>query len=900
MTYVNKKYTALIIGATIVIVLWTAHFFSVFSVFNGYSYDLLMRHHSSTNASDNIIVIEMDSGYAERGDEVWLVLLKQLLASDARQIAFTFMPKLASAQFYQMAVDSRKIVFGAHVVNNPEDLELQALILPEAAQDKKIVYGVMTTAPSQHGVFREQHSVVNANGINLPSFEKRVAEQVLGGTEQLPTTQFKINFIGNQERIPHIKVERVLDGGLVNELVSGRTVVIGINQHQQYSQYYTPVSTDQQMTSEVMFHAFALDTLLSARQINDLPQGIFSLLILLITGTSLFLCQWLAFKKSMTVSMIATMIYFVASWLTLHVFYIWLPFTELLLAQWLSIILVWCFRINQEHQNLDRMLSGFSLNLQELIKPVSIYSSEAPWEQLIAIINQSLLLDRVIFLERVSGDHRLKEIKSLNCSIDDIQEKRRDYERFPYSSAISQNKPILLNEAYLKKVSASEQQYMAPLIFAGEVLGFWVYTIEPDKISSQKKFNSLTCAFMVQISEILHYRQEWQQRIEKENNKLGNYLRVENTEHLLQLNQFVTLMDKRVFDLQGMFNSINASCILYDLFGKVLMVNKDMEEMAQKSELRLFNMTMLEFIIEMSGFDEFGARNIVQRIIFDHVELSIPVTHRSIKRNYMLHLRPLNCQHETSRNQLVPDESQVFQISGVLCELVDMTEIKRLYQLKETMYERYNFLVHEDLSSIVLALSMLDDEQSSAKELQFVLGIIKDKTDETLKMLEQFSEQMEVEIEQMLTNNLLCYPVDSKVVLLKAIAQLQETLDQRDIKLHLELPEYIDLVFASPLELEAVINAVLLVMIEDTYDAHSIWVGVKEKEGNLVYDIHNDGIGLSGNQLNKHQDVQSPSESKIMNFNDAIQSVKRWGGSLDINSTMGEGTRAELLLRNFL
>ena len=520
MTYVNKKYTALVIGISIVILLWTAHFFSFFSLSNGFNYDVLMRSYSSTGASEQLIVIEMDSSYAERGDEVWLTLLKQLLAYDVKQIAFTILPEQVTEQFYQLAVDSGKTVFGVHVVKNSEGSGHVVSQFPKAAADKKIVYGLISTVPSQHGVVREQHSVIKANGLSFPGFEKRVAEEVLDATEQLPETDFRVNFIGNQDRIPRIRIQRVLSGGLISELVSGRTVLVGVNGHETLSQYYTPVSTDRQLTSEVMFHAFALDTLLSARQISVFPSWALLVLILSITGASLFLCQWLTFQMSLAVSVVATIIFVVVGWFTLHVFYIWIPLVELLLAQWLSFSLVWRYRVTQENERVDQMLLGLSAKLREKVMPVSFYNSEEPWEQLIAMINQSLHLNRLIFLERVPGDHRLKEIKAFKCSIDDIHEMRRDYERTPYSTAISENKPILLDRAYLKEVETEEKQYLAPLIFAGEVLGFWVFTVEQDKVKSHARFNALTYAFMVQISEILHYRQEWQKRMQMEQNTL--------------------------------------------------------------------------------------------------------------------------------------------------------------------------------------------------------------------------------------------------------------------------------------------------------------------------------------------------------------------------------------------
>jgi signal transduction histidine kinase len=366
------------------------------------------------------------------------------------------------------------------------------------------------------------------------------------------------------------------------------------------------------------------------------------------------------------------------------------------------------------------------------------------------------------------------------------------------------------------------------------------------------------------------------------------------------MNQSVVLLDKRNSELHEVFNSIKTSCILYDLFGRVLLVNKYMEEFAQSVNLRLFNITMLEFIVEITGNNVDYARNLLQQIIFDHESISIPVIHGAMNRSYMLHMRPLKNQDERIQDELIPDESQVFQISGVLCELVDMTELKSLYQLKEKMFERFSFQVRNDLSSILFGLSILDDQQSSKDEKQFVLENIQGKVDETLNMLEVVKKQMDVEIESMVTHTLLCYPVDGRLPLQRAVAQLKNRLEQREINIHLQLPELISLVFASPQELEVVLHAVLLAMIEDTYEAGEIWIEVEEKEQNVFYHIYNKGIGISDNKLQTFEESGLTEESEILKFHYAIRCVNRWGGSLNITSQMGEGSRAELLLRRFM
>jgi len=526
MSYLAEKYAALMISLAIIVLLWVGYYFSVFSILNGYSYDVLMRRYPSRIASEKLILIEIDPAFTEQGDDVWKKLLSALLLADAEAIALTFFPEGVTSEFYQLAARSKKTVFAVHVDNTTVLSFNDDTVLPDAARNLQTVYGLISKPPVQNGVFRKQHGVVTINSRLYPGFEKKVAEMVVDNPDKLPDSDYRINFIGYQYRIPRVSIDRVLNGGLVSELVSGRTVLIGFNQHPSLSQFYTPVSTATQMTDDVMFHAFALDTLLSNRQIDNIPDWALLLCLLFVTAVSLFVGQWLGFKVSLYVSAISSVIYIVICWVGLGYFFIWIPLTEILLGQWLSFILVWAYRVHQEQKGLEQLLFGFPLKARESSHPVNLYNSDEPWELLISMINQSLNLNRLIFLERVVDDHRLKEIKAMNCSMSDILERRRDYQRFPYSRAINANRPVLLEKDYLRTVSVVEHQYMAPLIFAGEVLGFWVYTVEPRNIKSQAKFNALTYSFMVQVSEVLHYRQQWKQRLKNKQIRLWDYLQI--------------------------------------------------------------------------------------------------------------------------------------------------------------------------------------------------------------------------------------------------------------------------------------------------------------------------------------------------------------------------------------
>ena len=896
MRYVNNKYTAVFIAFTVVSALFCARYFSVFELLNGASYDLAMKYYPANQASEKIIVIEVDAEYLDNGDEIWLDLLEALLKSDAQALAFNVFPNNVSSEFYRLAGLSGKTVFGVHVASS-DDIDNE-ISLPPVAHQHGLRYGLIAPPASDHGVIRKQHATVHVNRVSLLGFEKQITLLTENGFD-LPNSDYLVNFIGNQHRIPKINIERILQGGLINELVSGRTVLIGINRHQWYSSYFTPVATSEKRTSEVMFHAFALDTLLSDRQITTIPDWIYLGLLMIVCISCLWVGQLLEFRNSLVLSLVAAVAILGGCWILLAQLSIWIAPTELLLTQWLSFVLVWGFRVNQEQRNLEQTLFAFPLNSREKSQSVSIYNSDEPWQLLISIINQTLNLNRLIFLERIPGDHRLKEISSMNCSMDDIIEKRRDYERVPYSIAIHENRPIRLERRYLKDNLTDEHQYMAPLMFAGEVLGFWVFSVDPDNIKSVSKFNSLTYSFMVQVSEILHYRHEWKKRIDNRSNKFWDFLRISGNEQIQKLNQSTTLLDKKVYELQGIFNSITTSCVLYDLFGRTVMINKDMEELARAGDFRLFNRTLLEFMLDMTELDESSARNMIQRVVFDHESISIPVTHQSIHRSFMLYVLPLR-NEDNQLHEHIPDQSQVFQISGILCELVDVTGLKRLYRLKEQMFERFCIQVSNDLSAINYCLP--EDEQQTGDDMHnnTAMQTIQGKVNEMIQTLDQVNEHMTVDVEHMLTNDQLCYPVNGRHALLTAVDKVQDALNQREIKLNLKVSELISLVYASPLELEVVLQAVLLTMINDTYDADEISIVVKQDDHYLTYCIDNSGIGLSDNSMAKIRNEEKSKDSELLNLNYAMNCVHRWGGKLNIFSEMGEGSRAEIVLRCFL
>lgn len=893
----NKRYSALIIGAIIIASVWLVYFFAVFDLPNGFAYDYFMRSQLTPSASKQLVVIEGDKQAAERGDEIWLPLLKNLFAKNVNQVVFNFLPERVSADFYQLAARSGKVIFAQQVLKSDPYSSAKLQPLPLAALNTNIVLGLVTPPQSQHGIYRTQFYNASVDKHILPALEYLAAQRALGKAMMLTRSDYHINFIGGTARIPKVQLDQAVAGHLISELLTGRTVLVGIYGLEPLASYFTPLSTDTEQTSDVLYHAFALDTLLDERAIRKLPEWILLLIIIGITLATLIFCQSLAFQQTLIVSVGLTGGYGLLCWLMLQHLFLWIPLFELILAQWLTFAVVWRYREAQENQALDSTLFNLSVNLQEKAFPVSFYSAQDPWDAVCVMINESLQLNRMIFLERVRNDHRLKEIKAFKCSINDVLEPRRDYERTPYSTVIQEHKPLLLDNPYLKPLAIEEQQYLAPLIFAGDVLGFWAFTIEPRTMLSPAKFLVLTHAYMTQISEILYYRQEWQKRVARENNKLWTYLNLSmGAKSYSMLNKSVTLLDRRISELQQVFNSMNTGGVLYDLFGRVLLLNKHMEALALSENLKLYNMTALDFIITVTGYDATSARNIMQRTIFDRETISIPIAHFKANRDYILYIQPLTLQ---DYKQPLNDSPPVFQIVGILCELEDITELKAIYRLKERMFERFSFQLRNDLATMVAALSIVEDTHTSPEEKTLALSRIQGKIEETLVMLNSVNEQMNIEIES-LASSLGRYPINGQETIKKATADLNGYAALRAIKLHLKMPTLLSLVFASPTELYSVLHTVLTAMIDDTFEGATVWINIEETKEWVHYHFRNDGIGIANNKLQQLNENSLSTSAENLKMDEVIRCVKYWEGLIEFSSQMGKGSTVILSLKRFL
>ncbi|MDP2828871.1 MAG: CHASE2 domain-containing protein [Sulfuricellaceae bacterium] len=899
-SYTETGYAAVVVGLLLGCVLWLASLLGLFATLDGVMYDhLLGGAAASAHKQPKVMLLEVEPELRDAGDEVWLPLIKELQTQGAAQVVFTFMPPSVSKDFYFTIHQTGKAIFGRRLLS-PVGASLDAPVmepLPPSAQGLGLTMAAYAIAPSEYGVHRRQAYAFLSDGQHqFASLEGMAATHSaeLAGTK-LEKRPFLVNFLGGAASLPRISAQRVLKGELIPELVNGRSVLIGVSDSGPY--LFTPLAVSGKLLSELEFHGFALDTLLRDQVVRSVPLWLQFPLILFLVGVSLFMFQWGAgvrFTSGLTV--ILVVVYALLAWLALHYARIWLPLVELWAVQIASYLMFTRYRAANEETTLRRMLLETNAKLRQRFFPASFTTSQEHWSQVISMVNQTLNLERVIFLERVKGDHRVREVKSLNCGLQDIKELRRDYERPPYSTAIAERHPIEVQN-YLSHGQDGEVQYLIPLLFGGEVLGFWAFGARPEKLAALHNREAVLRDFAEQIAELLFHRQQALDKEAKSSRPLQRYLRLQGGEQLTEsLNKTLVALDRRLGGMEEYLDGLGTASILYDLFGQVRIANRQMVLLLSEAKLLPYQMTATDLIGALADVSLDYARGVMQAIILDRQKISLPAKLADDSRSYMLHLGPLL---PTRGKQILREGDPLpFEVEGILCELVDTTMVKRLYSIKDEVMERVAYQIRNDTESLLSGISLLETGDLAEDKQSRVISIIRDKISNLVAVTEQVNGLLNQEVD---TGVVECYPIDCRRPLLAAVEAIRDKAAVHGVVFDLQLPDLVSLVFASPEGLQDVLDSVLAVLVADTIQQGSILASLEEREGWITYRFANQGFGIPEDRLQSY--LHGDSSQATDEFGKLQQSAMRvayWEGRLEGHSEIGVGTRFELKLKGFI
>jgi CHASE2 domain-containing sensor protein/PAS domain-containing protein len=842
----------------------------------------------SKSTTNQVVIVEVAERAAPLDEADWILLLNALQTLGASQVVLSELPRQAGAAFFDQVRDSSNVVIGRTLKSqNNDDEKLAIDAWPALFEGADVPFGVMAVPVADHGISRSFAARVAVDDGELPSLAVAAA-RARGISPPLPPgNEYLINFNDGRNRLPRISADHVLDNALIPELFAGRTVLIGAAPGPSVPGIHTPINHGRNPLSLLEFQGYALDTLLDGKAIRVAgPVWLFGLLLITAVA-SLFIYQWFNIQLGGWFTVAMLLLYWGVGWCLLHYLYAWGPILELTLSQIILYLLIARLKVTLNESALRKLIADSSGKLHASAVPDNFYTSPEHWTQVITLVDQVLHLRRLIFLEKVKGDHRVREVKALNCSIDVIDERRRDYERTPYSTAIAEGGPILLEKSYLKPLDGEEEdQYLVPLIFAGEVLGFWAFGVAPVTQAASARFLESVAVFANQISELLYHRSRWLEQQNEQANVLRRFLRLEvGNPSYPHLRRFLELAHRRVSSMEAVFNGMDTAAIVYDLFGRVLQLNRRMEDFMRTTDLPGYELTALDLLVRLTDSDRGRARQLLREVVMDNGQFHLPVTDlRDTRSNFILGVRAVTCDDNRISGM---DNAAPFQISGLLFELINVSQLQGVYAMKDTLVERFGQRLRAELAAIVLGSDLLREKTVSLRDKARAARVLRDKVSGAVELINQAGRYMQVKVAG---PGLGMYPVDAAAPVLSAMKTLNEEAQTRDIRFSARLPEFASLVCAAPEQLGSLMRILLETLVNDAAENTTIEIDVEERDERVIYQFRNTGFGIPNERFQAYLfGGKNIVADEFKALHDAINGLDTCDGRVSASSEVGTG-----------
>lgn len=848
----------------LVVVSWGAGQVGLLTSVNGWTYDLLLKLTPTAHPSEQTLLIEVSR--ADNTAAYWQRLFDQLHRFPTRQWVVAYPSEHTPVQ--------AQVIYGA--------------IAPTSSSE--VIKGLNSLPKPSQGVYRGfESSDFDSEATLLPVL---ITQQVTG--QGLSTQRFWLDYRLADTGIPRISAQALLEGRISPELLKDKIVFIGLSRDYTQPMLYTSLFAEGRPLTPTEFQLVATQTLLNGDAIHTLSAAWQLGLLFAWCGLCL-----LAYRNTLEYELWLSLGFafgaVAVSWLSLQLVALWLPLAELVVTQFMAFFLVYRIRQVQERTAIDQFLFNYRAMMRKHIENASFFDTDQHWSQLINMVNQTLNMNRLIFLERVENDHRVKEIAALNCSISDIAEMRRDYERTPYSTALQLNQPLLLEKTYLNDQPLDEVQMLVPLTFAGEIMGFWAFGIQQENMNNIPNFVRIVDDYGKQIAELLFQRKQWQEQKEEDSSVINRYLSFDHTRHRFHVfGQVVASQHRRLNLFESVFEASSNAVMLYDLFGRINLINRAMESLLEQQRLAGFEFTALDMMHKLSALSTARCRLLLQQVVQQQREIKLLVELGD--ESYELRISAL--MHTESTQQFDAQEDQPFELQGILFELKAMSGSKERQSNQVRLVKHLFHLIQNDLESIFLASTLLGGCESD-QEREEIEGILSDRRQNLNSVLGKSWYYLQQHEQYQSADSL--YPLDTCDSIEKIIRQYScVALTQKNLRIQTQLIDYSELGMADPAALPTVIHNIIDILAEDAIQNSVIKVRFKEHEKGLIYQFSNQGFGLPEERLLQLLQDQTPQNSEnFSEFRYSISQVKEWGGRLSITSQLGRGIRVMLVFKRF-
>jgi CHASE2 domain-containing sensor protein len=841
-------------------------------------YDVCLRTVSrSVDVPAHVLLIDgpfTDKQSSERqieSDRLLVESVAKLSRLDARAIGISF--PVSSELAEEIRAIHRQVVFVSS-----SDHELGDTTYPLAS-------GAILRP--MNGVYRDHYVQL---GIHKPrSLEAAMAALMVIDTSHLPRQFYRIFFRGGAHSLPHTTTETLQNDHLTADLVAGKAVLIGLRATTNDARWSVPTTNGKVGMTPLEIRGHALNTLLVDRSIQRFPRWF----TLLISMAAAFLGQCV-FRRVNVRMAAATFVAMIAAvlgcaWLLLAWLHLWIPCVPL------AAILTFCFAVAAE---MRLVAAGTALRLLRIRREKKSVSNqphdalsveEDPWTDLVDLTFQMFYLRRLIILELPVGRDHLVPVKFVSCGPEDIQERRRDYRRSPYTDSL-RNGPARPNKSrpFFVKDDPQDVEFLVPLTFGGKGVGFLAVSLYESVLEESPEFNKELDRLAKEIALLIaQHRSRRQQRLSMRGIAGKLLQRVPEDELFEEIEDANHLKMRRDALLDDVFQSSEIASAIYDAFGQLVTMNKAMFRALQNKGALPAQLTALESMAFLTHHETTECRNKIRRAIIDGRQQAILIESEGDASTKVLHVRPVSSAGVTSA-------VDPFEVQGIHYELVDTSILHQIQGVKKRLADNVFGKLEMELMQLKRSIAELNAEEMSSDRFHSLRHKMAQELSSSISNVAAYKSYLGKKASNDADEFM---PVDACGVLRNAVRTVKPTAASREIDIAVDLPSGEYDVLANPHLLRVAFELTLKWLTQKARDESEIKIECDDAVTQLVIRYQNQAAGTSTERLQECLAGESTDADEFRQLRELQAWFARWDSRLSIHSNADDGLVVEMFLK---
>ncbi len=745
---------------------------------------------------------------------------------------------------------------------------------------------VSAVHPPEYGIYRHQVVRFLAGTQSVPALETAVMQRLQPQT-RMPVRPYLVDFSPRAASFGRISAGQVARGQLVKDMLDGRVVLVG-GPATLEPRWPVPLQPDQPGMSTLEFHAYALQTLLSGRIPQRLGDAGAAVLVLVVG----LIAMLVSIALAEVIGMWLLLPFFVAAtlawWGAFQFAGVFLPVVPLLLCLFAQAVIFRSEALQRRRGILQKLLLQIEVRAHDRIAPTAQSDENEQWNQIVTMVSQVLNLERSIFLFVRPGENFVREVASLGCTLDDIAEMRRDFRRAPYTDALEAGRLIQLDRRlFLRQIEdarLADDQMLMPLIFEGELQGFWCLTVRAslhvdlDALRREvSPFASQIAARMYQVS----YRA--QSASDADSAQGGVFAGGRTSAPEDRLPRIVGLLDARIQLFDSVFQGLSTATIVYDIFGRVLQVSSRMSELFADQEYRPYERTALDVLVDIAGVDIAEARDHLRYVIVDNGRISLPSNITIGGKHFHLLLSPVSAPGADAQQGEVDD----LGARAILFELQDLSGIEGQFISREQLLLQLLSNLRNYCTSLMMTHRLLGANNLTGERRERALKMFGDTVDHLLNELREARAYLE---QPESGSRHETFPLSLPTVLKEALESLEEQIASKMVEPQLDMPLVPGMALAVRDQLRQGLVAILELLIEDARDGTDLMLTVSETDRLLQLRVQNEGFGIPQESLLRYLSGTEGATSEVFaKLRDFEEVLETWGGVMLGTSEVGRG-----------